>query len=117
MARLQKKCFVFSVGVHVLLLLVLVLGPAFRTPPERLERLSQISLVSASAMEAALVQAQEEVLLEREVVAKEEMAAADMVVVLVSITFAASYAIGSGGLLLWRREAMAALSSESDTKK
>ena len=62
MARLQKKCFVFSVGVHVLLLLVLVLGPAFRTPPERPERLSQISLVSASAMETALARIQEAVL-------------------------------------------------------
>ena len=54
MGRLQKKCLVVSGGLHLALLIVMVVGPAFRTPPERPQRVAQISLLSASAMEAAL---------------------------------------------------------------
>ena len=54
MERLQKKCMVVSAGFHLALLLVLLFGPAFRTAPEKPKRASQISLVSALAIEAAL---------------------------------------------------------------
>jgi protein TonB len=57
MGRLQKKCMMVSAGVHVALVLVLILGPAFRTAPEKPKRVSQINLLSAVAIEAALSQA------------------------------------------------------------
>ena len=41
------------------MVLILIFGPAFRTAPERPERVSQISLMSAVAIEAALRQAAE----------------------------------------------------------
>ena len=56
MGRLQKKCVMVSAGVHLALVLVLILGPAFRTAPEKPKRVSQISLLSAVAIEAALSQ-------------------------------------------------------------
>ncbi|MBT5709377.1 MAG: TonB family protein [Verrucomicrobia bacterium] len=57
MGRLQKKCMMVSAGVHVALVLVLLLGPAFRTAPEKPKRASQLNLLSAVAIEAALSQA------------------------------------------------------------
>ena len=59
MERLQKKCIFVSAGVHVALVLVLVFGPAFRSAPERPKRVTQINLLSAVAIEAALQQAEQ----------------------------------------------------------
>lgn len=59
MKRLQKKCFVVSTVIHGSLLLVFLIGPAFRKAPERQFRVAEINLMSSVAIEAALRQVAE----------------------------------------------------------
>ncbi len=57
MKRLQRKCLMVSAGMHALLLLVMLFGPAFRSAPEPPERVVRLDLMSALAIESALQQA------------------------------------------------------------
>jgi hypothetical protein len=45
MNRLQKKCFLASTGVHVLLLLILLVGPAFLAPKTRSDNQDVIDFI------------------------------------------------------------------------
>ena len=53
MDRLQKKCFLASTGLHLLLLLILLVGPAFvssRSKPDNLPILDFVSLKTVDAL-------------------------------------------------------------------
>jgi TonB family protein len=52
MSRLQKKCFAASAGFHLLLLLVLLVGPAFLSSRNNLDNLPVINFVPFKTVDA-----------------------------------------------------------------
>lgn len=54
MNRLQKKCVVATVGLHLLLLVILVVGPAFFAPRERPDNLPVLDVIPARLIDAQL---------------------------------------------------------------
>ncbi|SPE51187.1 putative TonB family protein [Verrucomicrobia bacterium] len=53
MNRLQKKCFIASAGCHLLLALILVVGPAFISSRSRLEDMPTIDFVPTKLIDQA----------------------------------------------------------------
>ncbi len=51
MNRLQKKCFVAATGMHLLLVVVLVVGPGFLSPKDDLRDLQVIDVIPANLIE------------------------------------------------------------------
>jgi TonB family protein len=54
MNRLQKKCFIATTGFHLLLLLILFVGPAFLAPGDRFKNLQTIDVIPPNIVEGAL---------------------------------------------------------------
>src|SRR6266700_204575 len=52
MNRLQKKCFVASTGVHLLLVLILFVGPAFLSAPKKAENLQDLNFIPKELIDA-----------------------------------------------------------------
>ncbi len=52
--RLQKKCFIAATSVHLLLMLILVVGPAFFSPDSKREKTQEIDFVPAILIDEAL---------------------------------------------------------------
>ena len=52
--RLQKKCVIAATSVHLLLLLILLVGPAFFTPDSKLLTTAEINFVPAMLIDEAL---------------------------------------------------------------
>ncbi|MDE3066526.1 MAG: TonB family protein [Verrucomicrobiota bacterium] len=55
MNRLQKKCFVATVGLHLLLLVLLVVGPAFFAPREKPDDLPVLDVIPARLIDAQVI--------------------------------------------------------------
>ena len=53
MNRLQKKCFIASAGLHLLLVLILVVGPAFLSSKSKLEEMPTIDFIPTKLIDAA----------------------------------------------------------------
>jgi TonB family protein len=53
MNRLQKKCFIASAGLHLLLALILVIGPAFLSAKNKTEEMQTIDLIPNKLIDAA----------------------------------------------------------------
>ena len=53
MNRLQKKCLIATVGVHLLLLLILIVGPAFFAPRPKADDLQVLDVIPANLIDAA----------------------------------------------------------------
>ena len=53
MNRLQKKCFVASAGVHALLLVILLVGPAFLTSKSKLDNSPILDVIPGKLIDAA----------------------------------------------------------------
>jgi len=53
MNRLQKKCVVATVGVHLLLLTILIVGPAFFAPKPKADDLQVLDVIPANLVDAA----------------------------------------------------------------
>jgi periplasmic protein TonB len=58
MSHLKKKCYVISLSGHVVLLLVLIVGPAFFVPKEKPIQSPAMQMVSSALIEKALAQNQ-----------------------------------------------------------
>ena len=54
MNRLQKKCIVAAVGVHLLLLVILIVGPAFFTPKSKTEDFHVLDVIPANLIDASV---------------------------------------------------------------
>jgi TonB family protein len=54
MNRLQKKCLIFTVGFHLLLLVVLVVGPGFLKDKSLVDDLPVLTAIPSKAVDAAL---------------------------------------------------------------
>jgi TonB family protein len=54
MDRLQKKCFVASSGLHVVLLLVVVFGAAFFTPEKKAPPVESLTMIPSRLVDSAL---------------------------------------------------------------
>src|SRR5437868_7090532 len=54
MNRLQKKCFVASTGVHLLLVLILFVGPAFLSAPKKAENLQDLNFIPTVTVDALM---------------------------------------------------------------
>jgi colicin import membrane protein len=52
MSRLQKKCFIASTGVHLLLVVILFVGPGFLARPEKAENVPELSFIPAELVDA-----------------------------------------------------------------
>jgi len=52
MNRLQKKCFIASTGVHLLLVLILFVGPAFLSRPKKAEDLQELNFIPKDLVDA-----------------------------------------------------------------
>jgi TonB family protein len=52
MNRIQKKCFVASTGVHLLLVVILFIGSAFFSPPKKTDDLQELDLVPRNLVDA-----------------------------------------------------------------
>jgi protein TonB len=53
--RLQQKCFLASAGIHLLLLVILFVGPAFLSPRDPLANLPVIDFIPDRLVDAAVV--------------------------------------------------------------
>ena len=53
MNRLQKKCFIASAGMHLLLILILVIGPAFLSSKSKIEDMPTIDFIPNKLIDAA----------------------------------------------------------------
>jgi len=53
MNRLQKKCFIATAGIHLLLLLILVVGPGFFAPKPKADNLQVLDVIPANLIDAA----------------------------------------------------------------
>src|SRR5437868_14114754 len=53
MNRLQKKCFIASAGMHLLLLLILLIGPAFLSSKNKIEEMPTIDFIPTKLIDAA----------------------------------------------------------------
>src|SRR5690242_7192339 len=54
MNRLQKKCAIATVGIHLLLLTILVVGPAFFKPQSKPDNTQLIAVIPAVLIDAKL---------------------------------------------------------------
>src|SRR5271170_7081456 len=52
MNRLQKKCLMATAGIHLLLLVILFVGPAFFTPKTRTDDLQVLDVIPANLIDA-----------------------------------------------------------------
>lgn len=52
--RLQKKCFIAAAGFHVLMLVILVIGPAFLSPEKKADERPPIDFVPLKTIDEAL---------------------------------------------------------------
>ena len=55
MNRLQKKCFIGSAGCHLLLAVILLVGPAFLSSKSQVENVPPLAFVPSRLVEAALM--------------------------------------------------------------
>ena len=53
MNRLQKKCAIATVGIHLLLLAILIVGPAFYNPQPKPENTQVLDVISPNLIDAA----------------------------------------------------------------
>jgi TonB family protein len=53
MNRLQKKCVVVTTGIHLLLLVILLVGPAFFAPKPKTDDLNVLVVIPANLVDAA----------------------------------------------------------------
>jgi len=53
MNRLQKKCIIATAGVHLLLLTILIVGPAFFAPRPKADDLTVLDVIPANLVDAA----------------------------------------------------------------
>ena len=53
MNRLQKKCFMATVGVHLLLVVILLVGPGFFAPKQKADNLPVLDVIPANLIDAA----------------------------------------------------------------
>ena len=53
MNRLQKKCVIITAGVHLLLLVILAVGPAFFSPRPKTDDLTVLDVIPANLVDAA----------------------------------------------------------------
>jgi protein TonB len=53
MNRLQKKCVIASVGAHLLLLTILIVGPAFYNPQPKPDNTQVLDIIPANLIDAA----------------------------------------------------------------
>jgi periplasmic protein TonB len=53
MNRLQKKCVIATVGIHLLLLTILIVGPAFFNPQPKADNTQVLDIISPNVIEAA----------------------------------------------------------------
>jgi TonB family protein len=53
MNRLQKKCIIATVGIHLLLLIILIVGPAFYNPQPKADNTQLLNVIPANLIEAA----------------------------------------------------------------
>jgi TonB family protein len=54
MNRLQKKCTMVTVGIHLLLLVILIVGPGFFAPKSKVDTLPVLDVIPANLVEAAI---------------------------------------------------------------
>ena len=54
MNRLKKKCFIATVGIHLLLLTILVVGPAFYNPQPKSDSSTVLTVIPDTLVDAAL---------------------------------------------------------------
>lgn len=54
MNRLQKKCFIATAGVHLLLLVILLVGPAFFQPRRTADNMPVLDVIPANLIDAAV---------------------------------------------------------------
>jgi TonB family protein len=54
MNRIQKKCFVASTGVHLLLVVILFVGSAFFSPPKKAEDLQEVDILPTKLIDAMM---------------------------------------------------------------
>ena len=52
MNRLQKKCVIVTAGIHLLLLLILIVGPAFFSPKPKDDDLQVLDVIPANLIDA-----------------------------------------------------------------
>src|SRR6266853_1217187 len=55
MNRLQKKCFIVSAGVHLLLFVILLVGPAFLSSKSHSEDVQALDFYPSKLIDAALI--------------------------------------------------------------
>src|SRR5258705_13957625 len=55
MSRLQKKCFIVSAGVHLLLFIILLVGPAFLSSKSHSEDVQALDFYPSKLIDAALM--------------------------------------------------------------
>ena len=53
MNRLQKKCVIITVGIHLLLLLILMVGPAFFYSKPKADDLPVLDVIPANLIDAS----------------------------------------------------------------
>src|SRR5689334_6196724 len=53
MNRLQKKCVIATVGIHLLLLTILIVGPAFFNPQPKPDNTQVLDVIPANLIDAA----------------------------------------------------------------
>ena len=53
MNRLQKKCFIATAGIHLLLVLTLIVGPGFFVPKPKADDLPVLDVIPANLIDAA----------------------------------------------------------------
>ncbi|HEX5400023.1 MAG TPA: TonB family protein [Verrucomicrobiae bacterium] len=54
MNRLQRKCVIATAGIHLLLLTILIVGPAFYNPKSKTEESHVLDMISPNVIDAAL---------------------------------------------------------------
>lgn len=54
MNRLQKKCVIGTLGIHLLLLVILIFGPAFFNPQPKADNLQVLDVIPANLVDAAV---------------------------------------------------------------
>src|SRR5580698_8849985 len=54
MNRLQKKCVIGTVGIHLLLLLILIVGPAFYNRQPKMDDMQTLDMIPANFVDAAV---------------------------------------------------------------
>lgn len=53
MNRLQKKCVIATVGIHLLLVVILIVGPAFFNPKPKVDDAQMLDVIPADLIDAA----------------------------------------------------------------